>query len=359
MFRKAVILFVLVVLATGITSCGQQASQPSTYKLIEVAQNHSQWTGIAVSPDNRIFVNFPLWSPIMPTSVGELMADGTVEMYPDVKWNSWVPGAMPVNHFICVQSVVFDSEGFLWVLDPANPFFRGVIEKGPKLVKIDIDSGEVVAYFGFPEEVIALNSYLNDVRIDSKNKKAYITDSGVGAILIVDLKSRVVRRVLDKHYSTKSEDVILTIEGQQWIRPDGVPIQVHSDGIALDSTNDMLYYQALTGRSLYRISIDNLLDTSLSDSVLESRVELVGQTGAADGIICGPDGRIYLSSLEDNSIKAVDADGMAEVIVSDSLLSWSDSFAFGPDGTLYVTTSQIHKGTDPGIPYRIFKVVKE
>lgn len=356
-FTAALALFTLAFLV----SCEEKQEappEPVTYSLIEVAQNTDQWTGVAVSPDNRIFVNFPLWSPDIPMSVGELQDDGTVEQYPDAKWNGYHPGAIPVNHFICVQSVVCDHDGYLWVLDPANPFFRGVVTKGPKLVKIDLDSAKVIEYYDFPSDVIERASYLNDVRIDTKNNKAYITDSGIGGILIVDLVTKQVRRVLGNHPSTKAEDVILTIDGQPWIRPGGQKIQVHSDGIALDTANAMLYYQALTGRHLYRIGTRYLLDQSLSEEQLAAHVETVGKTGASDGIIYGPDGRIYLSAIEENAVKAVDADGNIETIVSDSLLAWPDSFAFGPDGSLYVTTSQIHRGSDLETPYRLYKIVQ-
>lgn len=327
--------------------------------MTEVAVSDHQWTGVAVSPDNRIFVNFPLWSPKIPMCVGELLDDGTVEQFPDGKWNGYYRGAIPVNHLICVQSVVCDAEGYLWVLDAASPFLRGIIEKGPKLLKVNIDSAKVVEYYAFPDGLLEKASYLNDVRIDTKNKKAYITDSGIGGLLIVDLESHSVRRVLAKHPSTMAEDVILTIEGKPWIRPDGGKIYVHADGIALDTANGMLYYQALTGRHLYRISTQYLLDTTLTEAELAEHVEMVGETGASDGLICGPDGRIYLSAIEDNAVKAVNPDGSVQTIVSDSLLSWPDSFAFGPDGALYVTVSQVHKGTQPGLVYRLFKIVAE
>ena len=47
-------------------------------RLIEEATRTRQWTGIAVSPSGRVFVNFPRWSPDVPMSVGELGEDGEV-----------------------------------------------------------------------------------------------------------------------------------------------------------------------------------------------------------------------------------------------------------------------------------------
>jgi hypothetical protein len=44
----------------------------------------------------------------------------------------------------------------------------------------------------------------------------------------------------------------------------------------------------------------------------------------------------------------------SQLVVKSDDLKWPDSFAVGADGTLYVTTSQIHI-KNPEQPYRIFK----
>ena len=43
------------------------------------------------------------------------------------------------NKFVCVQSVVVDDTGALWVLDTGNPGMNGTLAGAPKLVKIDLD----------------------------------------------------------------------------------------------------------------------------------------------------------------------------------------------------------------------------
>jgi hypothetical protein len=40
----------------------------------------------------------------------------------------------------------------------------------------------------------------------------------------------------------------------------------------------------------------------------------------------------------------------------DSSLAWPDSIAVGPEGALYVTTSQIHHGPERTRPYFLFKL---
>jgi hypothetical protein len=103
-----------------------QTSQVAPPSLVEVAQSDRQWTGIAVARDGRIFVNYPRWSENIPFSVGELKPDGSVAPFPDTILNTWEPGTDPADRFVCVQSVVVDRDGYLWILDPANPRFKGV-----------------------------------------------------------------------------------------------------------------------------------------------------------------------------------------------------------------------------------------
>jgi sugar lactone lactonase YvrE len=337
---------------TGTVSAPVAASEIT---LIEVARSERLWTGMAVSEDGRVFVNYPRWSDDVPFSVGEIVASGEVVPFPDELWNAWDGESQPGDHLVCVQSVYIDSDGFLWVLDAASAYLRGVVPGGAKLLKVDLAKDEVVGKIVFGDSIAPPASYLNDVRIDTKKRVAYVTDSGLGGLILVDLDTGTSRRRLGDHHSTKSEELVLTIGGRQWL-VNGQGPQVHSDGLALDKDGHYLYYQALTGRTLYRIETRWLLDTAVSERELGTKVESMGETGAADGIIFGPGGYLYLSAIEDDAINIFASLGTVETVVKDRRLSWPDSFAEGPDGYLYVTTSQIHLGSDRTEPYRIFKL---
>lgn len=351
------VLAAAFILVAGCASINR--SQPEKYSLVQVAQSGRQWTGITVSRDGRIFVNYPRWSPDVPFSVGELRPDGSVAPYPSMDVNKWGPGSDPGKSFVCVQSVVVDADGFLWILDPANPQFKGVVPGGPKLIKVDLATNRILDVVRFAAPVITSDSYLNDVRFDTARRTAYITDSGSGALVVVDLATGTSRRLLANDPSTHSEEMDLIMEGKKWRRPDGSIPKVHADGIALDREGKYLYYHALTGRTLYRIDTAWLRDTHIGEKELARKVERMGETGAADGMEYGADGRVYLTSLEDSAIKAVAPGEKATIVVRDAALAWPDTLAFGPDGALYVTTSQIHRGPHPPEPYKIFKVVRE
>jgi sugar lactone lactonase YvrE len=333
-------------------------------RLEEVASfSNQQVTGVGVSvKSGRVFVNFPDWSDDHSLSVAEVV-NGQPQAFPDEEWNK--PGP-PGSHFVCVQSVVVDDRDNLWVLDPAAPKMKEIVKGGPKLVKVDLHINKVVQTIPFGEDIALAKSYLNDVRVDTAAGKAFLTESGKGAIVVVDLKTGKARRLLDGHKSTQPEpDVKLTVDGKQLIdqQKKSAP-QIASDGIALDTGSGYLYYHALTGHTLYRIKTSYLTDENLSKSDLESKVETVAQTSAPDGMLEGPGGSIYLTDLEGSAIVRWNAGATkVEPVIADKRLLWPDTLSWGPKGELYVTASQIenmprfNEGKSTRIePYKLWKV---
>ncbi|MFT5702261.1 MAG: sugar lactone lactonase YvrE [Desulforhopalus sp.] len=351
-FLTAAITLIAIMQLTGCTSMALASDQKII--LEPVAFSDTQWTGLAVAGDGRLFVNYPRWSDNVPVSVAELV-NGNPIPFPDTIMNSWEPGKDPARHLVAVQAVFIDGKNRLWILDPANPQFKGVIPNGPKLLQVDLATNSVVRTYSFGAEVALENSYLNDVRIDTKHEFAYITDSGDGALIVLDLKTGEARRRLDNHPSTASEDVVLTIGGKPWLRG-GQKIRVASDGIAYDPIGDYVYYQALTGRTMYRLTASSLRQFDLSEKAVEADIDMVGQTGAADGLIFGPDGKVYISALEHDAILRTTPEGDVETLIQDPSIVWPDSFSFGPDYKLYFTTSRIHEGPAPKGQYGIYRV---
>jgi sugar lactone lactonase YvrE len=319
-------------------------------ELVEVASFDHQVTGVTVAEDGRIFVNFPRWTEDAPVSVAELRPDGTLRPYPDERWNAWRNARKnelsAEDHFVCVQSVVADWRGNLWVLDPAAPATDRVVPNGPKLVQIDLATDRVVNVFGFDAETAPQGSYLNDVRFSPEGRYAYVTDSGAtGALLVLDLTQGLAWRVLDGHPSTQPDPtVVVSVDGAPLRRTDGRGVEFAADGIALSRDGAYLYWQALTGRTLYRVATEALLDDAVSEEEVEARVEAVGQNGVADGLWIDARARMYVSALEENAVKVRDlsADGDSlTTLVQDERLRWPDTFSEGPDGAIYVTASHI------------------
>lgn len=344
------------VMAFAAPASAEPAAGMRAPTLTKVASFKHQVTGVTVSADGRIFVNFPRWTEDTAISVAELKK-GELVPFPDAEWNAWRNARKDElsakDHWVCVQSVVADAQGNVWVLDPAAPAMGSVVPGGPKLVEIDLKTNKPGRVIAFSETVAPQGSYLNDVRFSPDGKTAYLTDSGArGALIIVDLGTKQARRVLDGHPSTQPDKtVVVTADGKPLRRPDGRGVEFAADGIALSPDGNTLYWQAIRGKTLY--SIPTAAVASTGDA---SKLEVVGENGPADGLLISRhDGRMYVSSPQDSAIKVRDlsAKGSTPTTwVKDARLRWPDTFAEGPDGTIYVTTSHIQDSAfyKPGAP---------
>jgi pimeloyl-ACP methyl ester carboxylesterase/sugar lactone lactonase YvrE len=358
--------------AAGIAAIGLVAAaavgvahaQGRSAQLTQVAQFDHQATGVAVTEDGRRFVNFPRWTDDAPISVAEVMKDGSLRPYPDAKWNSWRnarANELPVgDYFVCVQSIVPDGHGNLWVLDPGAPGNEKILEGAPKLVRIDLASNTVTKTILVPGDVALQGTYLNDIRFSPDGKTGYITDSGTrGAIIVVDLESGQSHRALDGHPSTQIDKTVkITLDGKPLVRPDGRQPAFAADGIAISKDGKTLYYQALTGKTLYAIDTAKLR-SNVSEADRAAAVKTVAQTHVADGLWMSKAGVLYLTSPTDYAIKRLNG-ATVETVLTDRRLRWPDTFSEGRDGTMYVTASHIQDtnwftpGAPPSIKTQLF-----
>lgn len=329
-------------------------------------------TGVTVSEEGRIFVNFPKWGDDVKFTVAEIVKDKLVP-YPDLKTNQ-VDYDNLDKCFISVQSVVADGRGSLWVLDTAAPNFSEPIIGGAKLVSIDLTTNEVKRVYIFSGDVVLPTTYLNDVRIDYRvgtEGYAYITDSssnGPGGIIIVDLGSGKAFRRLSGDKSTSYEPKFIPkVEGEVLLNrnKDGSTSKflLSSDGIAISPDGEVLYYCPLSSRDLYSIETDLLRDTNVTELQLAYCVKYLGEKGASDGLITDSKGTIYVSDYENNSIRAILPDGTMKTIAHDPRILWPDTLSIGPDKYLYFTVNQLHRqarfhyGKDlREKPYVLFKI---
>ncbi|MCU1232374.1 MAG: hypothetical protein JWP63_341 [Candidatus Solibacter sp.] len=361
---KIAIPFLALSFLTVVTVIGQHQGGKG---LTEVYHNNDfQLTGVTVSKTGRMFVNFPRWSDYYLNAVVEVMKDGSTKPYPDEYWNRWGKGLdTAAKQFVCVQSVVADDQDALWVVDPAGPMTITVVPGGAKLVKIDLATNKVARVYSFGSDVIKPNSYLNDVRVDTKRNFAYMTDSGAGGLVAVELQSGKAHRALDNHPSVMAEpNITIAVNGKPVLGPDGKTPQFKSDGIALSHDGNYLYYQALAGATIYRIATSLLRDERATPDALARGVEKVAKTFPADGLWMDAEDRLYLSNLNANSVSRLLKNGKVETLVSDPRLLWPDTFSQGPDGAIYITASHINDSpqfnqgkSTRTMPYAVFKFI--
>lgn len=184
-------------LALALLTAAAACTPATAATVTRTAMSPYQWTGVTISQKGRTFVNFPTWNDHPDYGVGEVI-DGISRPYPGVQAN---------KQFICVQSVVTDDQDHLWILDAAKLRGKDVDPGGAKLYRVDLGSNEIDKVYTLKAPAILPNSYLNDVRIDTQRKFAYMTDSSAGGILVLNLcpqakpgaLSRAYRKSLPNH----------------------------------------------------------------------------------------------------------------------------------------------------------------
>jgi sugar lactone lactonase YvrE len=267
-------------------------------------------TGVTVSHQGRVFVNFPKWGDDVEFTVAEIV-QGKAVPYPDQTFTQTQSDNLAAA-LVSVQSVVVDPADRLWILDTGSPMFQPTRYGGPKLVCVDLSSNRVTKTILFPQDVALPTTYLNDIRFDLRRGQeglAFITDSsdqGPNGIIVVDLASGESWRKLHDHPSTKAEppsSCLPIVEGQPLMerQSDGTvkPMKMGADGIAISADGSRLYYCPLISRRLYSVAVDALADRSLDDEAVAITVIDEGDKGGgADGLESDAAGYLYATNYE-------------------------------------------------------------
>jgi sugar lactone lactonase YvrE len=341
--------------------CANFAAQLPAQKLlpVEVAvSTNYQLNGVAVSHDDRIFVALPRWVQANSFSLGEVK-DGKVVPYPGGDWNTWHQGIDEENRFTTVNAVWIEPgiPDALWVVDCGLG-----IPHGKKLVEIDLKTNAVRRVYHFSQEEAPLGACLNDVRIAKEH--AFVTESGVGAILTVDLKTGRVRRLLAASSKTKAvPGRSAVVDGRKVLGPDGNPPVVNADDIEISPDKNWLYFGMPMGGDLWKVKIDDLLDDSLDERALEARVLDDGPIIPIGGIYMLPNGSLLLSDLEKHALQLRTPDGKLTLLAQSKFLDSPDAMSLDKDGRVYIAASQA--GRSPGgnhgvdgttLPFRVLRV---
>ena len=325
------------------------------------------WNGVTVSNQGRLFVSMQRDVKDSTTpSVGEILPNGTIAAFPGGSWNQFRWGNSGENQFIGINSVVSDSKDQLWVVDPAGIGGQPIAGKA-KLVQIDIPSRKVVRVYRLDTKVVPKGGFINDVRVGGGY--AYLPDSSLGALIVVNLRTGQARRVLAHDSRLRSDRSLkLTVSGKPYLNAKGQlpngnmsvnPVELSTDG-------RYFYFQPSGGPVLMRIETRLLKDFSTPDSVLSKAIQPMGRGPFNAGMTMAKDGSIYFSDIELGGISRRFPDGHFEVVAKGpaSILVWPDASRLGPDGYLYFPSSQINRfaGNSPTgkselqFPFHLFKV---
>lgn len=343
--------------------CAAQPQNPaSTQPALDVVAEMTDLPGnIAVTPDGRVVVSLHQFRPARERVV-EVRRDGSTRPFPDAKWNRDEAGHDALDTVLGIRC---DSDGVVWMLDNA---MRG--KTTPKLVAWDTQADRLRNVIFLPPPVTRENSFVNDLQVDVDAKAIYIADPAGGAnaaLIVVDLATGRSRRVLEGHRSVAAEDIDLVVEGRV--------LELHAAGggasararigvnpIALDATNQWLYFGPMSGRTLYRVRTRDLRNAELSSEDLGARVEEYAQRPPSDGIAMDAAGNVYITEIAATAIGVITPQRAYRRLIEDPRLSWPDAFSGGPDGWMYVVANQLHR-TPPlngGVdatrpPYRVLR----
>lgn len=318
--------------------------------MVEIAARLDQPLGNPVfTGDGRLFVSH---HPMFETDVrvSEVAGDA-LRPFPDARWNGAEPP--PNGRLDAVLGIRSDADGIVWMLDMGSRS-----EVPPKFVGWDTRAnggvGKLAATVPITPAALGRHSEPNDFVLDARNAHAFIADEGVGkdgdgsegALIVVDFRTGLSRRVLEGSAFTRAEQVPILVDGREVVKKarDGStgPMRVGCDGIALDDRGEWLYYGPLSGHSVYRLRVADLLDGMLSQAELARRVERYADRPVAGGITIDHADNLYLAEVGGRAIGVIPAEGRQyRRLAEHPDMLWPDGLTFGPDGMLYATVAQL------------------
>ena len=235
--------------------------------------------------------------------------------------------------------LVIDRQNRLWVIDPASHGFGR-----PRIVAIDLGTGNIVHEHVFPRSIAPRGSFLQDLQVDPSGRMVYIADASFWrsspALIVYDTATRRSRRVLERHASVRAQDWIITTPMREMTFIGGViPMKIGLDGIAMDPAGQWLYFGAMNHDTLHRIPTGALMNDELSRNALAERIEPLGKKPLSDGLSTDLAGNVYVTDVEAGAVLRMAPGGELATIVRSPRIRWADGLSFGPNGWLYLSDS--------------------
>ena len=324
---------------------------------------HSPWMAnqIAITRSGKRFLGLPRYSARYGTpSLARQAADGTLQPFPGNHWNNWQPGADGGEAFVYLNSVHVFADETVWCVDQgalsAGIFGEAYSRPAPgaqKIVQLDASSGAILRILRFSETLLPPGAQLNDLRFHGS--RLYISDSGLGAILIHDLASGETLRRLSGWPQVKASNkappaMLAHIKGGQTFHPP------NSDMIEITADGKWLYWAAPTG-PLFRVETRYLVDRACSDADIAARVEAVYDNNFSGGCAMDSAGNVYFCETATRQITLWSPEGKSAVLVSDPRLIRPDGAFISADRKLYIPVKQpVERAADTGNGEPLFAI---
>ncbi|MCJ2100740.1 SMP-30/gluconolactonase/LRE family protein [Methylobacterium sp. E-046] len=296
------------------------------------------FNGFTRSKDGRLFSPFQRQTKGEGIELGE-WRDGKPVAFPDAAWNAWKQGDDPAKAFVAVNAIRIGPEGDLWVVDKGAPGMgEAPLPGGAKLVQIDLATNAVRRVYPL-QAATTDRSFIDDFRFNGRN--VYLTDAGQPGLLVLDLDTGGLRRVLDGHRSTIAQRP-LTGQGRVLRDDKGKLLFIHADQLEVSPDGKTFYYQACTG-PLYSIETRFLDDAAVSDAERARHVRLFAPTVATGGTAIDAAGTIYASDTDGLRILKIAPDGTTSTLIEDPRLVWVDAMWIDEQGGLWIPAAQMNR----------------
>jgi sugar lactone lactonase YvrE len=300
-------------------------------QLVEEVLTYPEPIGnVAVSATGRVF--FTVHPEARPRGNKLLeYVDGASVPFPD--------GKSQGRLFDTVLGLAIDQHDRLWTIDHGNHGLRGA-----RLLAFDLGTGELIHEQRFDETIAPAGSFLQDLQISRDGRTVVIADASFWrkspAIIVYDIGTATARRILESHPAVSAENYRIHHPDRTMSFMGGiVSLRGGVDGIALDDR--WLYFAAISGSALFRISLRDLRDLSIPDSQLSARVERYSEKPLSDGLSIDTEGNVFVTDVEHNSIFIVGPDRNPRTLIRSGKIRWPDALSFGPEDWLYVADSAL------------------
>jgi len=364
MERRTIISGLMLVLLLPVTVWAFPFGKKKNAELEESVQVPCGPGGMTITPNGSYIIScHQFFNPEI--KVMRLNRDGKWEPFPNRAMNTGEGNAQVV--FDSVLGVECDKDGIVWMLDNGRR-----TEKPAMLVAWNTEKNEFHKVILITPNALVATSFLDDLALDPEEPFIYLADPAGGddaALIVVNTKTGVSRRVLHGDHSVRAEKIGLMMDGKpvEVKRPDGRKVQLLSgvNPITVDKKGEWLFFGPMNSQILYKVETKDLRDSSLPGSVLAGRLKRVtGQKPIACSMSIDSKGNIYFADIQRMAITFISvADQRLHNLITDPRILWPDGLCFGDDGKLHFFTSQLHRTaifnsgkdrTQP--PFWIFKI---
>lgn len=295
---------------------------------------------VALTAEGAMFLGLPRWTGMRDTpSVVRVDSDGALQPFPGGAWNDWAFGKPVQDAFVQVNALHVFGDDTLWVVDQGAPDGKATLPGAQKVLQFDTRSGALLRALRFGEDILPAGARLHDLRIHGS--RVYLTDAGLGALVVHDLATGHTLRRLQAHpLLLQSEVQPLRGSGRRvLLDADGGRLRLGCTFLEISPDGEWLYFSTPTG-PFRRVPSALLCDAAIDDDSVAAAIQEVAPVPSIYGSAMDSHGNLYLANAEQRCIEVVAPDGRRAVLAADERLVGPDAPFITRERRLLVPATQ-------------------